>query len=58
VGSSTGTYLQEGDIVEVEIDRIGTLRNRVSAMHAAAPSAGAGRMISADSRTPEVTSPR
>lgn len=31
VGSSTGTFLREGDVVEVEIDRLGILRNPVMA---------------------------
>ena len=31
VGATTGTFLQPGDRVEVEISRIGVLRNRVAA---------------------------
>ena len=29
VGATTGTYMKQGDIVEVEISGIGTLRNKV-----------------------------
>ena len=29
VGSTTGTFLQAGDVVEVEVERLGVLRNRV-----------------------------
>jgi 2-keto-4-pentenoate hydratase/2-oxohepta-3-ene-1,7-dioic acid hydratase in catechol pathway len=31
VGSTTGTFLQAGDVVEVEVERLGVLRNRVVA---------------------------
>ena len=31
VGSTTGTYLQAGDVVEVEVERLGVLRNPVAA---------------------------
>ncbi len=30
VGSASGRFIKEGDVVEVEIDGLGTLRNQVT----------------------------
>ena len=32
VGLSTGKYLEEGDLVEAEVERVGVLVNRIRAM--------------------------